>query len=222
MRLWNTKSIAMVLGSLTVGLGASVLAHEGHDHPEHGGILSKTTKHHFEVVFTKAGVTLYPYTDDHKPIASDTLTATVSFLVPGAKPTDAYPLRTMPTTIGQPATSLGLAIDLSKATPNATQVTLQISGLSDPAEPVATLKLPLVFAASSEIVITKATLADQAKIGIQKLCPVSQESLGSMGVPLKATRGDKTLLLCCGGCVKSLTANPDKYFGPVASAPVVK
>lgn len=222
MSLWNTKSLAIVLGSLTFGLSAAVSAHEGHDHPEHGGVVSATTKHHFEVVFTKTGLTLYPFTEEHKPIAVDKLTAKVSFLVPGIKPTDAYALRPVPTTPGQPVQSLGLAIDLSKATPKETKVTFQISGLSSPAEPVATLTLPLTFAASGEIVITKATQADQAKIDAQKTCAVTKEPLGSMGIPLVATRGDKSLMLCCGGCVKTLTANPDKYFGPVASAPIVK
>lgn len=42
---------------------------------------------------------------------------------------------------------------------------------------------------------------NQLLIDAQKICPVSGESLDSMGGPIKARSGDRTVFLCCQGCV---------------------
>ncbi|MCC7333981.1 MAG: hypothetical protein IT422_02725 [Pirellulaceae bacterium] len=41
------------------------------------------------------------------------------------------------------------------------------------------------------------------------------ESLGSMGTPIKAMVGDKPIFLCCKGCVKKIQAEPAKYLALV-------
>ncbi|MEJ7639466.1 MAG: hypothetical protein WKF75_16190 [Singulisphaera sp.] len=102
------------------------------------------------------------------------------------------------------------------------KVAFQVVGLADPAEPTAQFTVPFSLGNSGEITVTKATQADQATINVQKLCKVSGEELGSMGVPLKLTRGGKSILICCQGCVKAVKADPDKFFGSQASAPAAK
>ena len=42
----------------------------------------------------------------------------------------------------------------------------------------------------------------------QAVCPVSDENLGSMGVPIKVTAEGKTFYLCCKGCNKEVDADP--------------
>src|SRR5207248_9650454 len=59
----------------------------------------------------------------------------------------------------------------------------------------------------------KATQADQQAIALQKVCKVSGEALGTMGVPIKATRGDRSVFLCCASCEKTVLADPDKFLG---------
>ncbi|MFB2351670.1 hypothetical protein, partial [Priestia megaterium] len=63
-----------------------------------------------------------------------------------------------------------------------------------------------------EIVVTSATKEDAALIAAQKKCPVMDESLGSMGNPIKVMVGDKPIFLCCKGCVKKIQAEPAKYL----------
>ncbi len=46
----------------------------------------------------------------------------------------------------------------------------------------------------------------------QKVCPVSGELLGSMGVPFKVAVHGRTVFLCCGGCQEELQKNVDKYL----------
>ncbi|KAA1258217.1 putative metal-binding domain of cation transport ATPase [Rubripirellula obstinata] len=60
--------------------------------------------------------------------------------------------------------------------------------------------------------VFKSTLADAAAIAAQKICPVMDEPLGGMGVPGKVNVNGKAIYICCPGCAKKLTAEPDKYL----------
>ncbi|GAC1474522.1 MAG: hypothetical protein NVSMB9_25040 [Isosphaeraceae bacterium] len=42
----------------------------------------------------------------------------------------------------------------------------------------------------------------------QVVCPVSDEHLGTMGVPIKVSAEGKTFYLCCKGCKKEVDAHP--------------
>ncbi|MDA8562841.1 hypothetical protein N9L06_00150 [Mariniblastus sp.] len=44
------------------------------------------------------------------------------------------------------------------------------------------------------------TQAEQLHIAVQKICPVSGQTLGSMGDPLKVQVGEQIAYLCCKGC----------------------
>ena len=46
----------------------------------------------------------------------------------------------------------------------------------------------------------------------QKVCPVSDEPLGSMGTPPKVTIDGQDVFLCCEGCEEELKSNPDEYL----------
>jgi hypothetical protein len=68
------------------------------------------------------------------------------------------------------------------------------------------------------VTAVKATNADQNAISAQKVCPVSGEALGSMGMPVKVTRGSRAVFLCCQNCLKKVLAEPDKYLVATAAA----
>jgi YHS domain-containing protein len=46
----------------------------------------------------------------------------------------------------------------------------------------------------------------------QKLCPVGDAPLGSMGMPYKVTVKGRDVYLCCEGCEQDLKNDPDKYL----------
>ncbi len=52
---------------------------------------------------------------------------------------------------------------------------------------------------------------DQTAARAQKTCPVSDELLGEMGTPYKATINGKDVFLCCESCVAAAKADPAKY-----------
>jgi hypothetical protein len=60
--------------------------------------------------------------------------------------------------------------------------------------------------------------ADQALADAQKVCPVTDEALGSMGSPIKVMLGDRAVFVCCEACIEELKANADKYLAKIDAA----
>lgn len=53
--------------------------------------------------------------------------------------------------------------------------------------------------------------ADRELAQEQKYCPImTEKQLGEMGKPIKMVLNDQTLFVCCKGCEKAATKNPDK------------
>ncbi|HEX6962497.1 MAG TPA: hypothetical protein VF175_11560 [Lacipirellula sp.] len=67
--------------------------------------------------------------------------------------------------------------------------------------------------ARSEINEALANLSpeDRALAEKQKICPVTDEPLGSMGAPIKVVVEGREVFVCCEGCVDELKNNFAKY-----------
>ena len=61
-----------------------------------------------------------------------------------------------------------------------------------------------------------AKLSDEERTAAetQSVCPVSDEKLGSMGVPIKIKLSvkDRDVWICCASCKEILLEDPDKYL----------
>ncbi len=78
---------------------------------------------------------------------------------------------------------------------------------------------PLKYASGRpQIRVTSATKADEPLIQKQAKCPVMDESLGSMGPPIKVQVGKQPIFLCCKGCIKKVQAEPAKYLAMVSNS----
>lgn len=60
--------------------------------------------------------------------------------------------------------------------------------------------------------LAKLTPADRAAAEEQKNCPVTDEPLGSMGVPPKVSVNGRDVFICCKGCEEELLQNADTYL----------
>tara|TARA_R110002072_G_scaffold282552_1_gene445528 strand:- start:27147 stop:28232 length:1086 start_codon:yes stop_codon:yes gene_type:complete len=58
----------------------------------------------------------------------------------------------------------------------------------------------------------KATQADSAAVAAQKLCPVMNESLTSMGGAWKVYAKGQPVFVCCKGCIAKVEQHPDFYL----------
>jgi hypothetical protein len=64
--------------------------------------------------------------------------------------------------------------------------------------------------------VLKLPPADRDLAVRQDICPVTDEPLGSMGVPVKVIVEGKAVFLCCKGCERELRANAKKYLARLA------
>lgn len=188
--------------------------HEGHDHapPSHGGVLGKSDRYAFEVVTTAEGVRVFPYQQAEggkfQPLAASKLSGTVLVSSPAIKPVP-LPLKPAVEAEGRPAASLFAKADLAKFPAKGASVTVKVSGLSPSGGEEAEITVPFKLVA---ITMAPATKEDAKAIAAQKVCAASGEDLGSMGTPLKVTRGGQSTFICCKGCVRKIQQDPDKYF----------
>lgn len=224
---WRKAADGIVL---VLGFGGVSWADDSHNRgaSQHGGTVEKTTHYQFEIVFTAVGIKVYPSGMEGKSLDISKLTGKATFYHPTSpKAWFDRPLGSVPASPGQAPASLACTIDLSKVPAQGAKVTFEINGLPDPAEPAASFTVsftltqaPAVARPGPEtaaITYAKATRADQPAINAQRVCKVSGEALGSMGVPTKVTRGNNSVFLCCQGCLKTLMANPDRFLGRLAA-----
>jgi hypothetical protein len=52
----------------------------------------------------------------------------------------------------------------------------------------------------------------------QRICPVTEAPLGSMGVPPKVDVDGRTVFICCEGCRRPLLDDPEKYLAVLEEA----
>lgn len=60
--------------------------------------------------------------------------------------------------------------------------------------------------------VFKVSAVDAPFIAAQKLCPVMDEPLDSMGGPFQVDANGKAIYICCPGCAKKIVAEPQKYL----------
>lgn len=68
-----------------------------------------------------------------------------------------------------------------------------------------------------EEALAQLSAEERAAAQSQKVCPVSDEALGSMGKPVKVTVKGREVFLCCSGCRKAIEGDPDEYLAKLDS-----
>ena len=66
--------------------------------------------------------------------------------------------------------------------------------------------------AKIEKALAKLSAEDRTLAEQQKICPVTEELLGSMGTPIKLTVKGQDVFICCAGCEEDLRDDPEKYL----------
>jgi hypothetical protein len=61
--------------------------------------------------------------------------------------------------------------------------------------------------------------ADRTAALAQKVCPVTDKPLGSMGKPPKVTVAGQEVFLCCAGCEEEIKSKPDEYLAKLNPKP---
>lgn len=68
-----------------------------------------------------------------------------------------------------------------------------------------------------ESALAELSPADQELARTQKICPVADQPLGSMGTPAKVDVYGRPVFICCEGCRESLLGDPEKFLRKLAT-----
>jgi hypothetical protein len=76
-------------------------------------------------------------------------------------------------------------------------------------------------AMTSEIEASLASLSaeDREQVLKQKICPISEEPLGSMGTPIKVAVAGHNVFICCEGCEAPLKQDPTTHLAKIGLKP---
>lgn len=108
------------------------------------------------------------------------------------------------------AGSMAVAVDFSRIAGRDVEVAYQLVGVQGE-------RRPLHFSVAASVPMTEAQKM-AAAIEAQKVCPVSGQPLGAMGKPIAVAAGDRTIYVCCEGCIESVQEEPEKYLEIVFGA----
>jgi hypothetical protein len=64
--------------------------------------------------------------------------------------------------------------------------------------------------------------ADRAVAIQQKICPVSDEPLGTMGTPIKVRVDGRDVYVCCEHCKEPLLEDPATFLAKIGEQPAVE
>jgi hypothetical protein len=215
MTTFDRIRLTLYAGVFALGLGLLSVAFAQDGRPAaapHSGTPATKANHHFEAVFTKDGITLYVRDSAHKPVDGTRLSARATFYQPNS-PTSWFSQRLHAAPVPG-AKPLVAEVDLSQVPSRGVTVTFQVAGLPDPNERSATFTVPFSFEGVVPVTFATATPADEPAVKAQKRCVAAGGDLNAMGTPLKVTRGERSVFVCCEECVKTVQADPDRYFGP--------
>ena len=67
------------------------------------------------------------------------------------------------------------------------------------------------------IALSALTPEDRLLVEQQRICPVAEYRLGSMGTPKKVDVNGTPVFICCDGCRERLLAEPEKYLAKLAA-----
>jgi hypothetical protein len=142
----------------------------------------------------------------------------VSLLLPASGCDSAPPTATTDSTSGDQTgagSSATVAAGESELTGPPTEGSPQ--GEADPAS----VQEEFAQAMTSEVEAALASLSpeDKAQAIKQKICPFSEEPLGSMGTPIKVSVAGQEVFICCEGCEAPLKQDPAKHLAKIGLKP---
>lgn len=66
---------------------------------------------------------------------------------------------------------------------------------------------------------SKLSVEDQKLVAAQKICPVTEADLNSMGGPVPVEVAGRRVFICCAGCEAALKKNPEKHLAKLNTNP---
>lgn len=181
--------------------------------PPHGGQITKTGVHYFEIVYQPHETCVYIYGPAQRPASTAGVHGEVVMAVRGNPQLFRYPIgdamRATPQAVQE---YLSLPVDVSPIRDGDMQITFVLANLPYQQEPQ--VQFTQTFAISRttlSVTVAKLTAYDQIDVKRQGVCPVMDSPLNGHGQPIKLMVGAEPLYVCCADCINEVRQRPDYY-----------
>ena len=206
MKRWNATLFVLCLahGLSGVASGQTQVAplEQSARRGSHAGRVLVSGGFQFEVVFSDRSVEIFVFDRGGGSVQLHDVRGRVVFAFAGDRRTFRYDL--YPSGRGAPSPNrLYLAVDLSRVPDRGVSITVVLQGLGPQ---------PIEFSTPFQ----RTQTLEQIAILRQRICPVSEKLLGSMGQPPKVTIDKRDVYLCCAGCESPLRRNPQLHLAKLA------
>lgn len=185
--------------------------------PRHGGQITATKHHYFEVVYTPSEARLYVYNASQLGINARYLKGDVVMTVRSSGQSGRFPLQV----VAQQAFTgdlgyLAAKVDVSQVQDGDMEVQFEVHQL--PSEEPRVSFTQDFFLTRPPLPVRRENLfaADQQPVIQQSVCPVTETRLGEHDDPIKLVIGDRPVYVCCEGCVQQVQNDPRGYVQKVS------
>jgi len=180
--------------------------------PRHGGQITPTKHHYFEVVYTPNEARLYVYNASQLGTNARYIKGDVLMTVRSSGQSGRFPLEV----VAQQAFTGDLGylvakVDVSQVQDGDMDVQFEVHKL--PSEEPSVSFTQDFFLTRPPLPVRRENLfaADQQPVIQQSICPVTETRLGEHGDPIKLMVGDRPVYVCCEGCVQQVQNDPRGY-----------
>lgn len=164
----------------------------------HGGSIHRFEQGRLETVVHDGGVDVYLYAVDGRAAPVDAARGVVHLKIGNDARRYRYDL------LPREPNALSAPTDLSRTRGKQIELHVYLMGLPGTRSGAVRYRETIAIPPSRQQLAA-------AAIARQKVCPVTGRPLRSMGEPLPVAVGEKTVFVCCAGCVPAVRDNPDKY-----------
>lgn len=203
-----------------LGLNASSLR------PLHGGQVTATKWHFFEVVYKPKETRIYVYSPSQRPIGAAGMRGEVVMQIHGNSKKFRYAVKERTDESGMIYSAVD--VDVSRVRDGDMQVIFDLSRLPFREERktrfVQTFALfrpasahPAMARPAMQVTVARLSEADRPLIQRQRNCPVMDAELTSHGQPIKLMVGNQPLFVCCKGCIAEVEKKPTFYLQKVSA-----
>ena len=178
---------------------------------QHGGQVSQTANYCFEVVYRPQEARVYLYNHDHRHLSVRGVTGQASLRLAGNDKVFRLPIQYSAGRSPRQHDYLAVYADFNGVRDRGMKVTMALANLPDLRQRSASFVQTFSISAPS-VSIAPLTGADRAGMARQQTCVVTDTKLGSHGTPIKSLVREQPVFLCCGGCLRKLKEEPQKYL----------
>ncbi len=187
--------------------------------PQHGGQMTGTKWHYFEVVYLPDETHVYVYSPYELPMKVREMSGELTMQINGNPKLFRFPLKPVVKgfALSDDPGYLAAKVDVSRVRDGDMKATFEISNLL-PKEPKARFTQTFFLTRPRmQVTVARLTADDRPLIERQHMCPVMDAELDAHGEVMKLMVGNQPLYICCESCIEEVQKKPEFFLRKAAA-----